>query len=69
MFQMDYRQIGYEAFGAETYPTYYCLVPRDLLGGAQNADVAKCTIKLLGVTEGGATNIVFGYVKELKLAS
>jgi hypothetical protein len=36
------------------------------LQGREQANVASCTLKVLGATEAGDSNTVFGYVESLE---
>ena len=61
--------MGFDTFEDGSYPTYYCLMPKEILGERETATVNNCTIKVLGITESGTENIVFGYVEKLEFGS
>ena len=62
LYEKDWMSMGYEGFDDGAYPVYVCLIPSGLLAGRQQSDVASCTLTVLAATEGGDTNMAFGYV-------
>lgn len=66
LYQDDWMSRGFEGFDEGSYPVYIGLVPAGLIQERQQARVAQCTMKVLGATEGGDTNTIFGYVESLE---
>jgi hypothetical protein len=66
LYQSDWETMGFEGYDDGAYPVYVGLIPKDLLGSVNQADVTRCTFTVLAATEGGDSNTVFVYVTAIE---
>lgn len=66
LYQEGWMSMGYDGYDDGSYPVYVALVPTGLLQDRNQANVANCSLRVLGATEAGDSNTVFAYVESLE---